>query len=248
MLLHGLGAAAESWALQIPPLVSNGFRVIVPDARGFGKSSFPGKTSIACMSKDYTALLDNLGIYALNLVGLSMGGAVALQFALDFPARINSLVLVNTFDRLRPDSPSEFFYFFIRMILVHTVGISRQAQVVAKRIFPDPDQSDYRAALIDQILQANPKAYRSAMRALAFHNVTARLKELPPNVLIITGENDTTIPSSKQKIMAGKIRGAKHAIIPGAGHAVTIDQPGPFNQLLIKFLNGVKHDNRHLFT
>lgn len=237
LLLHGLGAMGESWGFQVPALEAANFSVLIPDLRGFGKSSYPGGTSsIQSMSNDVVKLLDFLQIPKINLAGISMGGTVALQFALDHPDRVHKLVLINTFAHLNPDSFKGWLYFLIRTVLLYTLGINKQANVVAKRIFPDPKQAEFRQILISQINQADPHGYRAAMWALARFNVKQRLNELSIPTLVITGENDTTVPPKIQKDLAGGIPNSQQTIIPAAGHAVIVDQTETFNKIFIDFL------------
>ncbi|MFQ5406981.1 MAG: alpha/beta fold hydrolase [Anaerolineales bacterium] len=236
LLLHGLGATGESWAMQIPALVEAGYRVIAPDARGFGRSTYPGCTSVAAMAEDMAGLLAALGVDAAHVVGISMGGTIALQLALDYGARVQRLALANTFARLRPDGPGGWFYFGLRLVLVHTLGLETQARAVVKRVFPQPEHEQLRAGLRAQIAQADPRGYRAAMRALARFNVEARLNEIRAPTLVITGENDTTVDPNYQRVLAARIPGAQHVVIPAAGHGVIGDQPEAFNRVLFDFL------------
>ena len=165
-----------------------------------------------------------------------MGGTMALQLTLDFPHHVKRLVLVNTFARLQLASPLVLPYFALRFLLVHTLGLPVQARQVAKRLFPLPEQEPLRQALIEQILQADPRAYRAAMRALARFNVYQRLPEIQAPTLVITGERDTTVPPANQHVLAAGIRAARQVTVPAAGHAVTVEKPAEFNHLLIDFL------------
>ncbi len=109
LLLHGLGATGESWGLQFPALQEAGFRVLAPDVRGFGKSTNPkGRLTIRDLARDMALLLNYLQAHPAHIVGISMGGAIALQLTLDYPNLVHRLVLVNTFSRLRPGKPSPF--------------------------------------------------------------------------------------------------------------------------------------------
>lgn len=237
LLLHGLGVDCTSWQLQMPPLVAAGFRVVAPDARGFGKSTCPGgRLNIASMAADVANLLQSLQVGPAHVVGISMGGTHALQLALDYSNLVDKLVLVNTFARLQPDRLSGWFYFALRFVLAHTVGLTSQARRVAHHLFPGSDQQELRRFIIDQIAQADPRGYRAAMRALAFFDVRLRLKEIITPTLVITAENDRSISPKNQHILADRIPNARQVIIPGAGHAVTVDQAGLFNQFLIDFL------------
>lgn len=237
LLLHGLGATGASWQLQAPALVEAGFRVIAPDARGFGASTWPGGIArVADLASDMARLLEALGATPAHVVGISMGGALALQLTLDAPHLLRRLVLANTFAALRPPRLSGYAYFGFRYLLVLMAGHQIQGQAVARRIFPRPEQEQYRRELLAEILQANPQGYRSAMRALARFNVQSRLREIRVPTLVVTAAGDTTIPPLTQARLAQGIPNARQSIIPNAGHAVTIDQPAHFNQILLEFL------------
>jgi 3-oxoadipate enol-lactonase len=236
-LLHGLGASSESWTLQIPVLVAEGYSILAPDARGFGQSSYPGgNTSISEMSADFAALLDHLQTGPVYVVGISMGGTHALQLAISHPELVRKLVLVNTFSRLRPSRLNEWVYFAFRFILIHTLGLNVQARAVAQRIFPRPEQQIYRQAFLEQILQADPSGYRAAMRALARFNADPYLADVHCPTLIITSADDTTVNPRIQRKLAQDIPGARQILIPQAGHAVIVDQAEKFNEILLAFL------------
>ena len=245
LLLHGLGVNSASWQLQLPALAQAGFRALVPDVRGFGASQHPaGNTGlpqpgVGGLAADIVHLLDAIPRQnpRVHLVGISMGGVLALQIALDRPELVEKLVLVNTFARLRPRSPRVWAFFLLRFVLAHSLGISVQARAAAGRLFPQPEQEALRQAFIDQCLQADPRSYRAAMRSLARFDARARLAEIQAPTLVVTGENDATVPPEIQAALARGIPGARQEIIPGAGHAVTAERPSQFNQILIHFLS-----------
>jgi pimeloyl-ACP methyl ester carboxylesterase len=188
------------------------------------------------MAADMVGLLDCLAANKVNVVGLSMGGTTALQLALDWPERVDRLILANTFACLRPDHLGIWLYFALRFILVHTLGLPTQARAVAKRLFPQPQQGNLRDQLIRQILQANPRGYRSAMRALSRFDVRRRLNEIQAPTLVITGGHDSTVPPRVQSLLVAGIPNARQVFISDAGHAVSVEQPEKFNQVLLDFL------------
>ena len=238
LLIHGLGATGESWNLQVPRLIQAGFRPITPDVRGFGKSSYPGgKNSISIMSSDLVFLLKYLETGPVYVVGISLGGTIALQLALDYPDQVAKLVLINTFASLRPDKLGVWVYFAFRFLLVHTLGLPTQARAVARRIFPRDDQESLRKLLIEQVIQSNPRGYRATMRALGVFNVTSRLKEIHTPTLIITGDSDTTVPPRNQQVLVKGIPNARQITVSGAGHALTIEKSEEFNKFLLDFLH-----------
>jgi 3-oxoadipate enol-lactonase len=238
LLLHGLGATHESWAFQVPALIKENYRVIIPDLRGFGQSTYGGRShTIGDMAADVISLMDAAELASAHVVGISMGGAIALQVACDYPGHVQRLVLVNTFAHLRPQSMKRFLYFAYRFVLVHTMGLSTQARLVTQRLLPNPDQEILRQALLDQILQSDPRAYRATMRALARFNLNDCLPRINSETLIVSGEQDLTVPLPAQRLLAEKIPNACQVIITGAGHAVTGEKPEEFNQALIRFLS-----------
>jgi pimeloyl-ACP methyl ester carboxylesterase len=236
LLLHGLGSAGADWLLQFPPLVTAGYRVLAPDLRGFGQSSWPGNTSVPAMAQDMASLLRELDAGPAHVVGISMGGTVALQLALDHADLVRRLVLVNTFARLRPQGLGGYLYFPLRMVLLYTVGIETQARAVTQRIFPHPDQDELRDQLYQRIVNTNPQAYRASMWALGRFDVEHRLRDIHIPTLVVTSDQDTTVPPASQRRLVDGIPGARQVVISEAGHAVTADHPDEFNEALLSFL------------
>lgn len=237
LLLHGLGSDSSSWQMQEQDLISAGFRLIVPDLPGFGRSIYKGERwTIRKAARLLAEMIIEIQTQPLNVVGLSLGGVVALQFGLDYPGLVSHLVLVNTFARLRPHRPNEWLYLLRRFIKAQINGVRSQAEDVAWRIFPAEDQAELRRILINQILAADPLVYRAAMRSLAIYDARNRLHKMRLPVMVISGANDTTVPLINQHELVEGIPGARQVIIPDAGHAVPIDQPDVFNQVLVKFL------------
>jgi 3-oxoadipate enol-lactonase len=237
VLFHGLGANSKSWVLQTPALHNAGFRTIAPDAPGFGQSTDPGgRATISRFAGPLERLIEHLDVERLNLVGISMGGVLALQIALDHPQWVSRLVLVNTFAHLSVTSPRQLPYYLWRFILVHTLGLPTQAKAVAKRIFPYPEQEILRQGLIEQVIQADPRAYRAAMRALARFDVRNRLEEIRCPTLVVSGDRDTTVPIETQRYLADNIANTRQSVIPEAGHGVTVEKPDLFNPILVQFL------------
>ncbi|GAB4484401.1 MAG: alpha/beta hydrolase [Anaerolineales bacterium] len=237
LLLHGLGANGSMWTLQFDNLIAAGYRPIAPDAPGFGDSPYDQRGwTFRRVAADLAALLRELETGPAHVVGLSMGGVIAQQFALDYPDLTRKLVLVSTFSVLRPNNLSQWLYFFERLVVVHLVGLEQQSKIVARRVFPSPDQETLRQMAAAQIARADPRAYRAAMRHLGLFDSRRRLKEIRVPTLVITGASDTTISPARQKILADGIPGARQVIVSGGGHAVAIDQAQAFNQVLLGFL------------
>ncbi len=238
LLVHALGVDLESWAFQFPALVDAGMRPFAVDIPGFGRSPLPSgvRWTLPWVASRLASLVDQIGRKPVSVVGLSLGGVVAQQFALDYPNLVEKLVLANTFSRLRPHRWNELAYLAGRFITANLRGVRSQADLVAWRIFPNPGQGFLREMLVDKINRADPRAYRSAMRALAFFDNRRRLRQLRIPTLVISAEQDNTVPLETQRELAMNITGAAHVIIPDSGHGVIFDQPDLFNRALITFL------------
>ncbi|MBM3153096.1 MAG: alpha/beta hydrolase, partial [Chloroflexi bacterium] len=152
LLLHGLGSEGASWILQLGALTEAGYRPVAPDTAGFGASAYDGRGwSIRRSAQELKGLVHALGCGAVHVVGLSMGGVIAQQFALDYPEQVRKVALANTFAVLRPRRFSGWVYFLARMLVAHLVGIERQAGLVAMRVFPEVGQESLRRQLVDSI-------------------------------------------------------------------------------------------------
>jgi pimeloyl-ACP methyl ester carboxylesterase len=237
LLLHGMGADANSWILQLPALTGAGFRPIAVDTPGFGQSPYDGGGwSIHRMAADMASLLEELQTGPVHVVGLSMGGAIAQQLALDYQYLTLKLVLVSTFAVLRPDRLSGWLYFIQRFILVNTLGLPAQAKVVSQRVFPGPRDKQLREMLVETISRADPRAYRKAMASLGLFNSVNRLAEIKVPTLVVTGADDTTVTPARQRLLVEGIPAARQVIVTGAGHAVPVDQAERFNREMLAFL------------
>jgi len=239
LFLHGLGSCGQDWLLQMPVFCSR-FRVIAPDLYGHGQTDEPRKrVSIAQMTADVACLLDELGVKRTHIVGLSMGGCVAQQLALDDPARVRSLTLVNTFARFDPGAPGNAIPLGIRLGVLSVLGLPAQARFVAARMFPKPEQVQLRTLAAERIASNDLATYYHLLLALGAFDVTHRLREIACPTLVIVGDRDTTVPLRAKKFLAEHIRGARFELVADSGHATPIDQPEAFNRLVMNFVESV---------
>jgi 3-oxoadipate enol-lactonase len=238
LLLHGLGADGSSWTLQLPALSQAGFRPLAPDAPGFGDSPYDGRGwKIRRVAAQMADLLGELSAGPAYIVGLSMGGVIAQQIALDFPQLTKKLVLASTYSVLRPQDINGWAYFIRRIAAILTLGTQAQAQVVARRVFPDPQDQALRDLYLASVLRADPRAYRQAMLSLGLFDSRKFLSRIQAPALVITGAQDTTVTPARQKLLLEGIPRVRQVVIPHAGHAVSVDQADRFNQAILEFLN-----------
>ena len=237
ILVHGLGTESSSWIYQITALADAGFRPIAPDLPGFGRSSYAGsRWSICETAAGLVEIADRLSLDRFHMAGISMGGTIALQTAIDHADRLRKLVLINTFATLRPKRWSEWSYLIKRYFRARVKGVGTQAEMTARRIFPREDQAELRVELISHIRNTDPVVYKTAMRELGLFDVRQYLKQIRIPSMVITGENDTTVPLENQDELAKGLSFCQHVFVANAGHGVIVDQPHVINRNLLQFL------------
>ncbi|HEY1098431.1 MAG TPA: alpha/beta hydrolase, partial [Myxococcota bacterium] len=191
LLLHGLGSSGEDWR-QVAPSLS-GFRVVVPDVRGHGRSDKPaGAYGVPLFASDLAAFCDAQGISNAHVVGLSMGGMIALQLAVDRPDLVKSLVVVNSGPALIPKGLAQWATIAVRFFLTIVFGPARLAPIVAKKLFPHDDQQALRDEITARIAANDPSAYRRASTGILGWSVLDRLSSVTMPVLALSGDRDYT--------------------------------------------------------
>src|ERR1700733_7647377 len=138
LLIHGLGGSGADWALQVVELEKR-FLVIVPDLPGSGRSPPPrDEYTIEGFAAALWSLLDHLGISRTNIIGFSMGGAVALEMAARRPSHVPRLGLINSLATYRPDDWHKWLEVHVSALLVRLLGMRRAAWLLALRLVPEP--------------------------------------------------------------------------------------------------------------
>lgn len=239
VLIRGLGSDLQAWALQVPALARH-FRVITYDNRGAGRTSAPDKPySIAGMADDLAALLDALHIEKAHVLGYSMGGMIAQEFALRHPARLEKLILLAT--TARPDG-------YMRAVIQSFINIRRsnmaREQVVralapflyTAELFDDDDRYERAilASLQNPYAQQDHAFIRQAQAILQF-DASARVPGIKATTLVITNPQDILVPPRHGEALARAIPGATHRSLDGA-HAGVTEYPNEHNAAFIEFL------------
>jgi 3-oxoadipate enol-lactonase len=239
LLLHGLGSSGDDWSLQINAL-ANRYRVLAVDLPAHHRSPRPrGALSIARMATAVDALLEALAIDRTHVVGLSLGGGVALALALHAPARVRSLVVVNGFARLRPSGIRAALRGAGRVLRALAAPMPTLAVYVAREAFPLAGQAALREAAIAR-LAANPRRhYLACLAALLRFDVRRRLGEIRCPTLVVAGARDITVPLAAKEWLAAAIPGARLVVVGDSGHVTPHDQADVFNRLLLEHLAAV---------
>jgi pimeloyl-ACP methyl ester carboxylesterase len=236
VLLHGLGSSCRDWELQVPRFSKN-CTVIAPDLRGHGRSPKPkGKYSIPLMAQDVARLLEDLQTGPACIVGISMGGMVGMQLALDFPETASGMVLVNTCAEVRVRTSRERLQVWQRRLALEILGMRGVGALLAPRLFPHPHQAELRRVFKERWLQNDRQAYRKAMAAVVSWSAAERLGEVRCPTLVVSAEHDY-LPQRLKKALADGIPGAQFASVADCHHGLPAEKPEEFNRIVLDFLN-----------
>ncbi len=236
LMLHGLGSRGEDWVLQIEPL-RNDYRVVTCDLRGHGSSPSPlGWPTLSDLAQDVIGLLEQVGERSAHVVGLSLGGGVALQMGVDHPEQVKSLTIVNAAATLRVPRnrlPSAF----VRMVLLLTGRRRKLGEWVAAGLFPRDDQQELREVAAEQIAKNLSRNYLQAILAILRFDLRKQVGQIVVPTLVVAGKLDRTVPLRAKIELANAIPGARLEVIEGSGHATPLDSPDEFNRILQEFLS-----------
>lgn len=237
LLLHGLGGSHDDWFRQVPAL-SRRYRVIVPDLRGFGASERQEPFTMQQHARDAARLLESLGIARAHVVGLSMGGAVAMELALSRPDAVAGLVLANTAPSFELRTWERRYMGFSRFLLALTLGVGGVARLFGKAVFPAPHQERLRLRLLERASRTSRWVYLASLRALTRWSAEDRLAQIRAPTLVIGAEHDYTDIHEKRR-WAAMIPDARVVMLPGSRHRSELDSPDAFNEVLLDFLAGI---------
>lgn len=235
LLLHGLGGSHEMW-LSIVPELAKSHHVVAPDHRGHGQSDKPrGAYTILLFCADVLALIDSLRVERAHLVGLSMGGAIAMRLALEHPERVHSLGLVDTWGFPHPE-----FVGMLRQRLetLASGGFEAYADLAIPQAYSKAFIAANREALADyraRVTKLDPDSLRSALDACMTHDMHGRLGEIRTRTLVIVGSEDRLTPPYHAEYLARVIPGARLCVIQGSGHIPHLERPQEFLKILGEF-------------
>ncbi len=238
LLLHGLGGSRANWQPQLEALTAR-YRVVRYDIRGHGDSDKPRRGyRLPTLAADAATLIRDLGLGSAHVVGLSLGGMIGLQLAIDSPQLVRSLTIVNSGPEVVGRTPREKRKLATRLLLTWALGPRRLASLLVRTLFPKPEQEPLRHEFITQMAANDRHAYLATTRAIFGWSVAARLSEIACPVLVVAGDRDYTPVSRKQEYVQ-KLRDCKLVVITDSGHATPMDRPDEFNQQLLLFLDEV---------
>ncbi len=236
LFLHGLGGACRDWEPQ-RRFFESSYRVLTHDVCGHGQSTKPkGPYSVAQFGRHTAELIRRVVGGPVHVVGLSMGGMIAFQLAVDAPDLIRSMTIVNSGPELVPRNRTEKMALWSRVMIVRWFGLERMGRILAPRLFPNPDQGPDRARFLERFLTNDRAGYLAALQALIGWRVTPSIGAIRVPTLVVASELDYTPPERKEEYVR-LMPNAKMVVVPDAHHGLPIEDPETFNEVLAEFLS-----------
>lgn len=245
LLIMGLSYPSYMWH-RTRPFLAQSFRTIAFDNRGIGQSDVPeGVYSIAQMASDAAAVLDAANIPSAHLFGVSMGGMIAQEFALQYPQRVRSLILgcTNAGGPHAVRAASEVLQILTRQGMTPR----EQTEAIIPFIYDPatPRQRIDEDMAIRMMWYPTPQGYFGQLQGILAWDAYSRIAQIKAPTLIIHGETDQLVPAANSHLIAERIPHAKLILIPRASHIFETDQPGMANGAIAEFLSAQQNSAHH---
>ncbi len=252
--IHGFGSKKETWIAQVGDL-SKYFKVILFDLRGAGKSSRPDKPpyTMELFADDIRGLMDFFKIEKAHIVGRSMGGMIAQNFALNYPERLNKLVLINTSAGIRNEASIEMFK---RAHFERFKRIKEDPEKVfwqdtrlgfhiafRKQMEADPTKKFYGVWSAEDLIKyiknnpSTPQDIENQAHAIMTHNTFERLNQIKNKTLLLAASHDKLVPKFFVEQIHKRMPNSTIKVIDKAGHESHYSKAPEINKLIIDFLN-----------
>lgn len=238
VFLHGVGGNKESFAAHLPVFAAQGWRAISWDNPGYGDSALPAVFDWPHLADALRDLLDALKIDRAVVVGHSMGGMVAQEFAARHPERLSALVLFGTspaFGSKEGDFQKKFVGARLKPLDEGKSMTDVANAIVRGMMAPNPPPSAV-AAAIDAMGRVPQATYRLAVQNLTTFERRDNLPKIAVPTLCLAAEYDTNATPAMMERMTAKIPGAAYRCMPGVGHLGNFENPALFDATLGDYL------------
>jgi pimeloyl-ACP methyl ester carboxylesterase len=241
--IHGLGSSTRDWEPQFEAFRDR-YHCVALDVRGHGQSEKPpGPYSVRQFSVDALALMAHLGIKSAHIVGISMGGGIAFQMAVDAPAAVLSMVIINSGPEIRFRTLKDRLEALRRLVFFRLLSMEQIGEVLGQRLFPAEAQAAIREQFVARWAENDKRAYMDSTRALAGWGVREQIGTIDIPTLVLASDQDYTPVELKQEYV-GEMPDAELVVIKEARHAVTFTHPEQANGAIIAFLERIADRER----
>jgi pimeloyl-ACP methyl ester carboxylesterase len=246
-LIFGFAGSSRGWGEPFLKLLEARFKLVVIDNRGTGLSDKPEKPySLADIAADAASVLDEAKIDRAHVMGISMGGMIAQEFALNHPTRLRGLVLGCTFCGIGhsvPGDPEALAALEVKPAEPLMPQIERLlAACCAKPFLASAKGQDVLKERLAEVVNyaiTPPHTYQLHGIAIAGFDTFERLPQIKAPTLVITGTSDLLVPDVNSDIIKERIPGARIHKIPGAGHVFFWERPEDSATTIIEFLSAI---------
>jgi 3-oxoadipate enol-lactonase len=241
VLIHGFTNFGLSWSPQLSALVHAGYRVILPDLHGHGASQpATALCTVEDLAADMLALLDHLGAGPTVLCGLSLGGMVAQQMAIDRPDRVAAIIVANSRSSFSAPEDTAIVDNWIVLLRQDNGPLERLRTTWPILVNERFRESSSGRAVFDawaRVLAAVPgSSFCHVAQGMTRFDVRGRLATIRVPALLIGGEHDRLFSPDHTREIGNEMAGSTCAVISGAGHLSNLDSSDQFNRLLLDFL------------
>jgi len=230
ILAHGIGGNHAIWYQQIPKL-SEHYRVISFDHRGFGNSTDGSGSGRSAFVADLEALVEHLGLRTVALVGQSMGGGTCLGYAAAHPDKVSALVLCDT---LHGFVESDAVKSSMDVARSATADLSQLERVLGA---DTRENNPAQALLYSQLNSFNTADRHTLTGAFAPLVTPASISATGVPVMFLVGESDVLFPPSAVRLVHRELEGSEFVETAGVGHSVFFESPTEFNDVILSFLD-----------
>jgi 3-oxoadipate enol-lactonase len=245
VLLHGIGGNRSNWQRQLPVFARH-FTAAAWDARGFGDSDdYDGPLNFADFSADLLRVTNHFGAEKAHLVGLSMGGRIALDFYGRHPERVASLVLADTSVARRGPRKEEEIAEWLRVRkqpLLEGKEPKEIAYDIAKTLTDPAVAPQAFAHMRESIAALRKDSYLKTLDSVTRYESFPPFDSVQVPTLALTGQWDRIAPPELVRDMAQALPNAQFVVLANTGHMSNIEQPDAFNTAVLQFL--LKHKER----
>lgn len=236
LLIMGLSYPSYMWH-RTRPVLAKRYRTIALDNRGVGQSDVPpGVYSIALMASDAASVLEAAGVESAHVFGVSMGGMIAQEFALQYPKRVRSLILGCTASGGPHAIQAEPAALQTLMRQGMTPEEAKEAIIPFIYDVDTPRDRIDEDMTIRMKWYPTPQGYMSQLQGIIAWEAYSRIAQITAPTLVIHGETDRLVPAANSRLIAGRLPHAKLVLLPHASHIFETDQPGAAHQAIVEFL------------
>lgn len=239
VFLHGLGGDHRNWQPQIDEF-SPDHRCVAWTLPGYGDSPPIETLTWPNLADMLARVLDDAGVDRATVVGLSMGGYIAQQFAADHGDRVDRLVLAATSAQFGRGSVSFAEKFLAARLAPLETGTSPAdlAAVVAPKLLSAGAAPQALTNVVDSMSRISTQAYRNALQCLVTWDFTDRLDQIVAPTLCLAGADDNTAPVAALEALANGLPHGRLGVIDHCNHLMNLDRPDEFNRLVRAFVAG----------